>query len=747
MTEPSSPTVFIVQLPDADDGAKVGADDYLLTHSPDDLQKLIDGAKELGDLSYDKISGRIDTVLDNGGQEAFFRDSALLHAIAKLATEQQADFAALRSKLRDAEIRIRDFDRVMKPIITASLKKQPPTLGRDEFGGMFKKNGFMCRMKLTQEGPVSIPICNFTAWIVSETVVDDGAEQQGMLEVEGQLYTGQKLPRVKVPSSQFLEMRWVVPAWGSDAIIWAGEIRCVGPAIQALTDHGKKKRATVCTHTGWRKNGSRHIYLHAGGVIGSVSSHSPVSVEVDGPLRHFNIEKLPEGAELKTSIARCLLLTKTDESDDSGVLGVLCTIFAAVFRAVIRAADFGLHLVGRTGVFKSELAALVQQFFGVLMDSRHLPGSWTSTANSLEGLAFHAKDALLVIDDFAPTAMDANRMHRDADRLFRGQGNNSGRGRMRADGTLRPNKPPRGLILSTGEDVPKGHSLRARSLILEIQPGMILSDWLTDRQADARDGIYAGVMYAFLEWLSPRYKEVSNLWTEKVAELRTELSGDGLHARTPAIVAELILGFRCFTLFAHSVNAISTEERDGLNSRCRGALTQVAKAQAEHHTESEPTEIFLKLLSAVLASGRGHLASFDGREPKQPAACGWRQQSIRTSTGIAEIWQPQGRLVGWVDSGGVYLEPDASFAEVQKLATEQSDSIPTTKNTLWKRLSEKKLLASTYKGRLKVQKPIGGGRRWVVHLRLKDVIGVDELSDSNQLDDDEVERWGTESIF
>ena len=29
-------------------------------------------------------------------------------------------------------------------------------------------------------------------------------------------------------------------------------------------------------------------------------------------------------------------------------------------------------------------------------------GAWSSTANSLEALAFHAKDALLVIDDFAP---------------------------------------------------------------------------------------------------------------------------------------------------------------------------------------------------------------------------------------------------------------------------------------------------------------------------------------------------------
>src|SRR6185436_13476176 len=112
------------------------------------------------------------------------------------------------------------------------------------------------------------------------------------------------------------------------------------------------------------------------------------------------------------------------------------------------------------------LAALAQQHYGAGMDSRHLPASWSSTGNSLEGLAFAAADALLVVDDFAPggTTADVARMHREADRLLRAQGNRSGRMRMRADATLRPPKPPRGIILSTGEDVPRGQSLRARLL-------------------------------------------------------------------------------------------------------------------------------------------------------------------------------------------------------------------------------------------------------------------------------------------
>ena len=91
------------------------------------------------------------------------------------------------------------------------------------------------------------------------------------------------------------------------------------------------------------------------------------------------------------------------------------------------------------------------------MNARQLPASWSSTANALEAIAFAAKDALLTVDDFAPSGgqNDINRYHKEAERLFRGQGNSAGRLRMRADSSLRPEKAPRGMILATGEDIPR----------------------------------------------------------------------------------------------------------------------------------------------------------------------------------------------------------------------------------------------------------------------------------------------------
>jgi Domain of unknown function (DUF927) len=133
-----------------------------------------------------------------------------------------------------------------------------------------------------------------------------------------------------------------------------------------------------------------------------------------------------------------------------------------------------MHEAGETGAGKTALAALAQQHYGAGFSDRNLPGSWSSTANATEALAFTAKDMLLVIDDFCPngTRGDIARYNKEADRIFRAQGNSSGRLRMRADSTLRNAKPPRGLILSTGEDIPRGRSLRARVFVLELSPNV-----------------------------------------------------------------------------------------------------------------------------------------------------------------------------------------------------------------------------------------------------------------------------------
>ena len=89
---------------------------------------------------------------------------------------------------------------------------------------------------------------------------------------------------------------------------------------------------------------------------------------------------------------------------------------------------------------------------------RHLPTSFVSTANVNETLAFCAKDALLVVDQTATRLRRGPSVRQcigTRPGCFAHKGNAAGRERMRADGTLKPAKPPRGMLLATGEEHPK----------------------------------------------------------------------------------------------------------------------------------------------------------------------------------------------------------------------------------------------------------------------------------------------------
>jgi hypothetical protein len=70
-------------------------------------------------------------------------------------------------------------------------------------------------------------------------------------------------------------------------------------------------------------------------------------------------------------------------------------------------------------------------------------------------------------------------------------GNGAGRNRLDSTARLRESKAPRALILSTGEDIPRGHSVRARLMILDISKGAVASAKLGECQRAAAAGKYA----------------------------------------------------------------------------------------------------------------------------------------------------------------------------------------------------------------------------------------------------------------
>jgi hypothetical protein len=416
-------------------------------------------------------------------------------------------------------------------------------------------------------------------------------------------------------------------------------------------------------------------------------------VSLPPALTRFHLPTPPTGEELRAAVRASLRLREL------GPALLLAPLLGAVYRAALGEADFAVLLVGPTGRGKSELAALAQQHFGPELDRAHLQGNWSSTANSLGALAFAAKDALCVIDDFKPGGSKASidQAHALAERVIRAQGNQAGRGRCQADGSLRPTRAPRGLICATGEDAPRGESLRARLLSLPVEADA-LGDLgrLTPFQRDAAAGLYAQALAGFLRWLAPRFAAIRARLKREHAELRDRARANGQHARTPGIVAELALGWRYFLAFAADSGAVTSAEREERFGRAWEALGEAAEEQAAGIRAQDPARRFLELVAAAVASGRAYLASRDGvGEPANPGAWGWRGQEAMTGPDEVVVhWRPLGDPIGWILGADVYLDPEASYAIVQRLADDQGERLPVSRDQLQRRLKEQGRLAS-----------------------------------------------------
>ena len=550
-----------------------------------------------------------------------------------------------------------------------------------------------------------VPLCNITCRIVGDIVYDDGVEKRREIEME--VHFDGEIFSFNLPGNRFATMGWPIEYVGPGAIINPGYARRLMVAIQALS--GNIPTHTVFEHTGWTKFNGVWKYLHVGGGIGPAGSVPDVSVAMSDSVSGFELPTVPVGKSLQKAIRASLKLAEVAGPE------VSIPILAAVYRAPLGKIDSSIHLVGSTGVGKSAFAALAQQHYGSGLNSNNFPASWSSTDNAIEGKAFILKDSLCVVDDFAPTGNDD--LHRKADRVIRAQGNGLGRGRMRPDGTLIPDKPPRGFILSTGEETPQGFSVTARMLIVGMDASSINWDTLSLCQAEADEGQYSLAMSGYLRSIAGRYEDIRNELPKQISKYRNQLRGP--HRRTGTNIANLMVGTDYLLDFAVETGVFSESEADLKRKDWHGVLLRVAERQTQFHEDVEPTGQFTELLSAAFDSGRAHVCSISGSEPTNPKLWGWRSGS--------NGWHPRGTQIGWVDGDDLFLIPAAAYQTANEMARNGA-GISISEQTLRKRLHQKNLLLSTEKnGRktLTIRKTLVGARRPVLHLSSKTFVSAD----------------------
>jgi hypothetical protein len=562
-------------------------------------------------------------------------------------------------------------------------------------------------------------LANFTAEIVADISRDDGSESIKREFLVSAEVERRSVEPFRVHAVKFSRLDWVSENLGAVAVI---------EAVPKVSEHlnaairkfsiGKTDMRRVYTHTGWREVNGDWAYLHGGGSIDQSGLRTDVTVEIGREypaLSPFVLLPPLEGRRLINALRSELLLLEL------GPPAVMAPIWSAIWRAAIDRVDFSLHLDGKTGAFKTAVAALAQQHFGAGFHSRALPASWHNSSLANEEIAFVLKDAVVVVDDFKPigSATDKQRIQAEADKLLRAAGNAAGRAKLNSDSSFRHGRPPRGLILSTGEETPGGESLGARIFVIEVQRGTINAAPLTERQRDASEGIYAGCMSSFLKWLAPKREGVLNEMQNRLPTMRVPADLVG-HPRTPGVVADLFFGAEIFFRFAKEVGAVAEVEAKEHLDGIWLALNEIAKSRNLDVREQEPSRRFVALLASAFTAGKAHLTAQNGARPSKAEIWGWHANSPDTRAPEVRMWMQGGDHVGWVEQDDVFLDPAASYRVAQSMSS-GGNSIGVEERTLWRRLADDKVLATTGDkvGRKTplVQKMLEGRRRNVLHLK------------------------------
>jgi len=313
--------------------------------------------------------------------------------------------------------------------------------------------------------------------------------------------------------------------------------------------------------------------------------------------------------------------------------------------------DFMLWVFGETGSMKSTICALALCHYGDF-DHKNLPEGWASTDNILEKQTFVIKDAPLVIDDFAPQAsgLDAQAYERRAARLIRSIGNHSPRNRMNADTSTRAGFMARGLVISTGEQLPTGPSVLARLLPVEILPRSINLEFLTQaQQADSK--LYPYAMVGYLQWLSQNWEDVKNNYARWHSEMRNELRGE-YHLRTPEMFAHVLMGIRLGLTYAAEIQALTHQEAENLLGQAKAEMIKLAQSQNNYVSDEFPAIKFVHAIKALLAKGEFFIEGVPLPQSDNAKWLGWADddfyylQSEVTFNAVSDFFRKEGTILG-----------------------------------------------------------------------------------------------------
>lgn len=586
---------------------------------------------------------------------------------------------------------------------------------REGFG---LRQGVLCALSMKksevgEEYEVAETLANFAAFITAEVQTKDGTGEAPLtFEIAGRWATGEPMLPLAPPvitAAEFNGMAWPVRIFGARAIVRNGQGRKdkAREAVQHLSNAAGFPTRTVYSHTGWIDHDEHGpLYLTAGAVIGRTGAVPDVVVDLGAELDSYALPDpaghaepyLESGAGEDVRQAVRASLAILDLAPDE----VAVPVMGAVYRAPLGRADFAVWGTGETGRNKTALMGLAQAHFGAKWNRHRLPEGWQSTANALEKTAFMLKDVLLIVDDFKPggTQTDMSRAHGNLTRVLQGVADGTGRGRLGIDGKRRAGLAPRGTVMSSSETLPRGHSNRARVVVVPVESKLIHNKAMSEAYYAAEDaagrGVYALAIAGFVQFIAAHFDDVRvGSAAHKAMTRALAPNFEGAHGRTGPAAAELAYGHAAFLTFAVQLRAITEEQATRTWMRVVTALQNTASGQGEHLQDEDPVNKALSILGALLSQGAVFLEEAGGEKAKAPPVevahlYGWQNDP---GEGVDLRTRPGGRLVGYYSKTGGdewgYFIPDLLHGELQRAAQAQGTGVLPDASTLYGNMKDR----------------------------------------------------------
>ncbi len=572
------------------------------------------------------------------------------------------------------------------------------------------ENGFLKRIKHSNDGAIPIVLANFVPSIIEKIVIDDGSEERKrnpVLVIAGKLSDGTDLSPLEVQADKFSNMNWLAP-WLPAANLSPGSTTKDHVRFFMQKNSHNHKVKTIFAQTGWKFIKGKPYFLHGAGAVGAEPGMD-ISVKLDAEIQRYSLpvppppDKQAEAAEFLELERRGLETSMTFL--DIGKHEVTFPLFASIWLAPLISilgvlVNFSYYVQGPARTYKTSVLVLILSFFGKFFKAQKL-ANFTNTEVAIELAAFRAADVPFVLDDLSPSTSKriAEQKEKLMQTIVRSFANRSSRARGNPDITLRESMPPRGLLFISAELLPTVESIITRLVTVEFTRETIDLSKLSRLQADGHLLPYA--MHSYLLWVRDNMSDVQNSFREQFVPLRQQSIDKGCDPRIAEHTAFQIFALQTALTFFHHKSVLNDEAAEGIIKEAWDVFLCLAKRQEAHVSDDDPVDLFFDILVTLLIQGQARL------EP-HPHHTGDRIGN--------------GEQIGWFDAHALYLLPAAAWGMVQSYYKKANAHFPISSYaTFYSMMKTRHIIQLGTDGKTTLKANIAGKR----NLRILKVIDPD----------------------